>query len=103
MDPKEALQMIMDAIPDVENYDDAFASLGELVAGTATVNTGLESEWETKYKDLQRKYRERFRENIFGGEAGPASEKGLDAIEETMNHEEVVPELHELDFDGRSE
>lgn len=105
MTGQEALDALIAAIPDPENYDEHFGALRDVISGvdTAGIDMEQESEWKAKYEDLREKYRQRFRENIFGGESGPESPTGLDAIEEQMNTETPVSELRNLDFDGRSE
>ena len=105
MTAQEALEAIIGVIPDPENYDEHFGVLRDVISGvdTSGVDVEKENEWKKKYEDLRGKYRNRFRENIFGGESGPESPAGLDAIEEQMNTETPVSELRNLDFDGRSE
>lgn len=102
---EEALNAIIDAIPDPENYDEHFGVLRDMISGVdaSGVDVETENEWKKKYEDLREKYRGRFKENIFGGESGPDSPKGLDAIEENMNQETQIADLRDLDFDGRSE
>lgn len=92
MTREEALSMIIDALDDVENFDEALNVL--------RTETGDEdaTTWKQKYEDLSEKYKKRFKDEIMN-QASNAFEK--------PEEEETVPEektrLEDLDFSGETE
>lgn len=92
MTREEALAMIIDALDDVENFDEA---LNVLRTETGDVDA---TTWKQKYADLSEKYKKRFKDEVMN-QASNAFEK--------PEEEEIVPEtetrLEELDFSGETE
>lgn len=92
MTREEALSMIVDALDDVENFDEALN-----VLRTETVDDDKET-WKQKYEDLSEKYKKRFKDDVMN-QASNAFKK--------PEEEEVVPEtdtkLEDLDFSGETE
>lgn len=92
MTREEALTMIIDALDDVENFDEALNVL--------RTETGDEdaTTWKQKYADLSEKYKKRFKDEVMN-----QASNAFDKPEE----EEIVPEtkttLEDLDFSGESE
>lgn len=90
MTREEALAMIVDALNDVEEFDEALTVL--------RTPTEDETTWKAKYNDLAEKYKTRFKEEIMTQNSG-ALEK---PIEKTITPE-PVPKLDDLDFSGETE
>lgn len=90
MTREEALAMIVDALNDVEEFDEALTVL--------RTPTEDETTWEAKYNDLAEKYKTRFKEEIMTQNSG-ALEK---PIEKPITPE-PVPKLDDLDFSGETE
>ncbi|UWI21263.1 MAG: hypothetical protein [Bacteriophage sp.] len=90
MTREEALAMIVDALNDVEEFDEALAVL--------RTPTEDETTWKAKYNDLAEKYKTRFKEEIMTQNSG-ALEK---PIEKPITPESV-PKLEDLDFSGGTE
>lgn len=85
-----ALAMIVDALNDVEEFDEALTVL--------RTPTEDETTWKAKYNDLAEKYKTRFKEEIMTQNSG-ALEK---PIEKPITPE-PVPKLDDLDFSGETE
>lgn len=89
---EEALSMIIDALDDVEQFDEALNVL--------RTDTGAEeaTTWKAKYNDLSEKYKTRFKSEIM--------EQPIQALEKPTE-EPVVPEatptLDSLDFSAETE
>lgn len=90
MTREEALAMIVDALDDVEQFDEALTVL--------RTPTEDETTWKAKYDDLAEKYKTRFKEEIMTQNGG-ALEK---PIEKPITPE-PVPKLDDLDFSGETE
>lgn len=90
MTREEALAMIVDALNDVEEFDEALTVL--------RTPTEDETTWKAKYNDLAEKYKTRFKEEIMAQNSG-ALEK---PIEKPITPE-PVPKLDDLDFSGETE
>ena len=90
MTREEALSMIVDALNDVEEFDEALTVL--------RTPTEDETTWKAKYNDLAEKYKTRFKEEIMAQNSG-ALEK---PIEKPITPE-PVPRLDDLDFSGETE
>lgn len=90
MTREEALSMIVDALDDVEQFDEALTVL--------RTPTEDETTWKAKYNDLAEKYKTRFKEEIMTQNSG-ALEK---PIEKPITPE-PVPKLDDLDFSGETE
>lgn len=90
MTREEALTMIVDALNNVEEFDEALTVL----------RTPAEDEitWKAKYDDLAEKYKTRFKEEIMTQNAG-ALEK---PAEEPVTPEPVT-KLEDLDFSAETE
>lgn len=92
MTREEALSMIIDALDDVEQFDEALNVL--------RTETGAEdaTTWKAKYNDLSEKYKARFKAEIM--------EQPTQALEKP-SEEPVVPEatptLDSLDFSAETE
>lgn len=90
MTREEALAMIVDALNDVEEFDEALTVL--------RTPTEDETTWKAKYNDLAEKYKTRFKEEIMTQNSG-ALEK---PIEKQITPEPVLT-LDDLDFSGETE
>lgn len=90
MTREEALSQIIDALNDVEQFDEALTVL--------RTPTEDEITWKSKYDDLAEKYKTRFKEEIMTQNSG-ALEK---PIEEPVTPE-PVPKLEDLDFSAETE
>lgn len=90
MTREEALAMIVDALNDVEEFDEALTVL--------RTPTEDETTWKAKYNDLAEKYKTRFKEEIMTQNSA-ALEK---PIEKPITPE-PVPKLDDLDFSGETE
>lgn len=92
MTREEALSMIIDALDDVEQFDEALNVL--------RTDTGAEeaTTWKAKYNDLSEKYKARFKADIM--------EQPTQALEKPAE-EPIVPEepptLDSLDFSAETE
>lgn len=97
MTREEALTMIIDALDDVEQFDEALTVL--------RAPTGDETTWKAKYDDLAEKYKTRFKDEIMA-QNGSALEKNGGALEKTIE-EPITPEpvtrLEDLDFSAETE
>ncbi len=90
MTREEALTMIVDALDDVEQFDEALTVL--------RTPTEDETTWKAKYDDLAEKYKTRFKEEIMTQNDG-ALEK---PVEEPITPEPVT-RLEDLDFSAETE
>lgn len=90
MTREEALTMIVDALNNVEEFDEALTVL--------RTPTEDEITWKAKYDDLAEKYKARFKEEIMTQNVG-ALEK---PIEEPITPEPVT-KLEDLDFSAETE
>lgn len=90
MTREEALTMIVDALNNVEEFDEALTVL--------RTPTEDEITWKAKYTDLAEKYKTRFKEEIMTQNVG-ALEK---PIEEPVTPEPVT-KLEDLDFSAETE
>ena len=90
MTREEALTMVVDALDDVEDFDEALTVL--------RTPTEDETTWKAKYNDLAEKYKTRFKEEIMTQNSG-ALEK---PIEEPITPEPVT-KLEDLDFSAETE
>lgn len=90
MTREEALSQIIDAIENVEDFDEALTVL--------RTPTEDETTWKAKYDDLAEKYKTRFKEVIMTQNSG-ALEK---PIEEPIAPEPVT-KLEDLDFSAETE
>lgn len=92
MTREEALSMIIDALDDVEQFDEALNVL-RTDTGTEEATT-----WKAKYNDLSEKYKARFKAEIM--------EQPTQALEKP-SEEPIVPEttptLDSLDFSAETE
>lgn len=90
MTREEALSQIIDALENVEDFDEALTVL----------RTPMEDEitWKAKYDDLAEKYKTRFKEGIMTQNSN-ALEK---PIEEPITPEPVT-KLEDLDFSAETE
>lgn len=61
MEGREALQMVMAGLPDIENYSEALEVLADLV-NRREPDPEPSGDWEEKYKGLRREYERRFGE-----------------------------------------
>lgn len=89
---EEALSMIIDALDNVEEFDEALNVL--------RTDTGSEeaTTWKAKYNDLSEKYKARFKDEIMNQPSG-----ALEKPEEKPVVPETVPTLESLDFSGETE
>jgi hypothetical protein len=90
MTREEALTQIIDALENVEDFDEALTVL--------RTPTEDETTWKAKYDDLAEKYKTRFKEVIMTQNSG-ALEK---PIEEPIIPEPVT-KLEDLDFSAETE
>lgn len=92
MTREEALSMIIDALDDVEQFDEALNVL--------RTDTGAEeaTSWKAKYNDLSEKYKARFKAEIM--------EQPTQALEKPSEEAivpDVTPTLDTLDFSAETE
>ena len=92
MTREEALSMIIDALDNVEEFDEALSVL-RTDNGSEEATT-----WKAKYNDLSEKYKKRFKDEVMNQPA-QALEK---PVEEPVVPENT-PKLDELDFSGQTE
>lgn len=92
MTREEALSQIIDALDNVEEFDEALTVL--------RTETGEEdaTTWKQKYDDLAEKYKSRFKDEIMK-QSGGAFEKPKEEPAEP----EKVTKLEDLDFSGETE
>lgn len=92
MTREEALAMIIDALDDVEQFDEPLNVL-RTDAGAEEATT-----WKAKYNDLAEKYKTRFKDDVMN-QSGQAFKKP----EERPVVPEKVTKLEDLDFSGETE
>lgn len=92
MTREEALSMIIDALDDVEQFDEALNVL--------RTETGAEeaTTWKAKYNELSEKYKARFKDEIMNQPSA-----ALEKPEEKPIVPVDVPTLDSLDFSGETE
>lgn len=92
MTREEALSMIIDALDDVEQFDEALNVL--------RTDTGAEeaTTWKAKYNDLSEKYKARFKSEIMGQPT-----QALEKPAEEPIVPEATPTLDSLDFSAETE
>lgn len=90
MTREEALTMIIDALDNVEEFDEALTVL--------RTPSDDETTWKQKYDDLTEKYKTRFKEEIMTQNTGALEKPGEEPVTP-----EPVPKLEELDFSGETE
>lgn len=91
MTKQEALSLIVDALDNVEDFDEALNVLRE--------DTNVDDTWRQKYEDLSEKYKARFKSEILE-QPSKAFEKEKD---ETNIETDKPVKLDELDFSGETE
>lgn len=92
MTREEALSMIIDALDDVEQFDEALNVL-RTDAGAEEATT-----WKAKYNDLSEKYKTRFKDEVMSQPS-----EAFKKPEETTVVPEKVAKLEDLDFSGETE
>lgn len=90
MTREEALTQIIDALENVEDFDEALTVL--------RTPTEDETTWKAKYDDLEEKYKTRFKEEIMTQNSGTFKKP----IEEPITPEPVT-KLEDLDFSAETE
>ena len=92
MTREEALAMIIDALDDVEQFDEALNVL--------RTDPGAEeaTSWKAKYNDLSEKYKARFKSEIV-----EQSKQALEKPTEEPTVPEATPTLDSLDFSAETE
>lgn len=92
MTREEALSMIIDALDNVEQFDEALNVL--------RTDAGAEeaTSWKAKYNELSEKYKARFKDEVMS-QPGEAFKKP----EVTTVVPEKVARLEDLDFSGETE
>ena len=86
---KEAIGMVIDAVPDVEGLEEAFDVIRAAERETSTDN----EDYKTLYEDLKEKYKKRFKEEITSTP---------EAVERTERVDKKLT-VEDLDFDARTE
>ena len=92
MTREEALAMIIDALDNVEEFDEALSVLRTDI-GSEEATT-----WKAKYNDLSEKYKARFKDEIMNQPS-----QALDKPEEEPVIPTSAPMLDSLDFSGATE
>lgn len=92
MTREEALSMIIDALDDVEQFDEALNVL-RTDAGTEEATS-----WKAKYNDLSEKYKARFKAEIM-----EQPTQALEKPSEEPDVPEATPTLDSLDFSAETE
>lgn len=92
MTREEALSMIIDALDNVEEFDEALSVL--------RTDTGSEeaTTWKAKYNELSEKYKARFKDEIMNQPS-----QALEKPEEEPVVPPTTPKLDSLDFSGATE
>lgn len=92
MTREEALSMIIDALDNVEEFDEALSVL--------RTDTGSEeaTTWKAKYNELSEKYKARFKDEIMNQPS-----QALEKPEEEPVVPSSAPKLDSLDFSGTTE
>lgn len=92
MTREEALAMIIDALDNVEEFDEALSVL-RTDTGTEEATT-----WKAKYNELSEKYKARFKDEIMNQPS-----QALEKPEEEPVVLTPAPKLDSLDFSGATE
>lgn len=93
MTREEALSMVIDALPDVENFEEALDALRK--------PEFPEEDWKSKYEDLQSKYRKRFKDEIM---TQPNQAEEPEYKSKVVEQDTGKPtRLEDLDFSGETE
>ena len=96
MDANEALNAIIEVLPDIEKFDEHLNVIKTAI--NRAPNSDDSSEWEKKYNDLREKYIARFKnaadESMRDTGSGAKDEDDEDAKD---------IDIKSLDFDGASE
>ena len=92
MTREEALSMIIDALDDVEQFDEALNVLRTSESDGEDATT-----WKQKYDDLAEKYKKRFKDEIMRQPS-----QGLEKPEEVTVPEKPVP-IEKMDFSAETE
>ena len=92
MTREEALSMIIDALDNVEEFDEALNVL-RTDAGAEEATT-----WKAKYNELSEKYKTRFKEDVMNQPS-----QAFKKPEEKPVVPEKVTKLEDLDFSGETE
>lgn len=90
MTREEALSQIVDALDNVEDFDEALTVL--------RTPSEDETTWRTKYNDLAEKYKTRFKDEIM--------DQNIEALEKPVEKPltpERVTKLEDLDFSAETE
>lgn len=95
MSAKESFQTIIDAIPDVENFDTEIGEVTDALVKSENVDGGV---FEEKYNKLLEKYKARFGEMLSESTAAIITKD-----EPAVTDEVEITDLSELDFDGSTE
>ena len=91
MTREEALSMIIDALDDVEQFDEALNVL------RTSESDGEDATWKQKYNDLAEKYKKRFKDEIMSQPS-----QALEKPEEEPIPEKSVP-IEKMDFSAETE
>lgn len=91
MTREEALTMVIDALPDVENFEDAIDVL----------RASEDGDWKTKYGELQEKYRKRFKDEIMT--QPPRAEEPEYKSKSNELDEGKPPKFDDIDFSGETD
>lgn len=92
MTREEALSMIIDALDNVEQFDEALNVL------RTDPGTEEATSWKAKYNDLSEKYKARFKSEIM-----EQSKQALEKPTEEPVVPEATPTLDSLDFSAETE
>lgn len=90
MTREDALSQIIDALSDVENFDEALTVL--------RTPSEDETTWKAKYDDLAEKYKKRFKDEIMN-----QNSEALEKPKEEPLTPEPVAKLEDLDFSAETE
>lgn len=85
MDFDEALNLIIDGLTDLENYDEALDVI-------RNARSSDEKSWKSKYEELEKKYKQRFKERLTE-----------EVIQPPQAEEKEEIRFEDIDFDGRTE
>lgn len=85
MDFDEALNLIIDGLTDLENYDEALDVI-------RNARSSDEKPWKSKYEELEKKYKQRFKERLTE-----------EVIQPQQAEEKEEIRFEDIDFDGRTE
>lgn len=94
MTAQEALAGVMEALPELEKFDEHLGVLKDAIS-----QTGGDGDWEQKYRELQEKYKQRFVEEVLS----PDGERKEVDIKDEDEEPEVSVEDLDLNFDGSTE